>query len=100
MELMDVIRQRRSIRKYKPDPVSEADLEYVLEAARLAPSWANSQCWKFVVVTDPEVKGELAKAGNEWTAHAPVLPAPIPPSPAPKAIRPTTCWTSESPWSI
>lgn len=70
---MDVIRQRRSIRKYKPDPVPEADLEYVLEAARLAPSWANSQCWKFVVVTDPEVKRALAKAGNEWTAHAPVL---------------------------
>ena len=73
MELMDVIRQRRSIRKYKPDPVSEADLEYVLEAARLAPSWANSQCWKFVVITDPKVKSELAKSGKEWTAHAPVL---------------------------
>ena len=73
MELMDVIRQRRSIRKYKPDPVPKEDLEHVLEAARLAPSWANSQCWKFVVVTDPKVKSELAKAGNEWTARAPVL---------------------------
>lgn len=73
MELMDVIRQRRSIRKYKPDPVPQEALDYVLEAARLAPSWANTQCWKFIVVTDPRVKSELAKAGNEWTAHAPVL---------------------------
>ena len=73
MELMDVIRQRRSIRKYKPDPVPQEALDYVLEAARLAPSWANTQCWKFIVVTDPKVKNELAKAGNEWTAHAPVL---------------------------
>ncbi len=53
--------------------MSEEDIEYILEAARLAPSWANSQCWKFVVVTDPEIKEELAKAGNSWIAQAPVI---------------------------
>jgi len=73
MELMDVIRNRRSIRKYKSDPVPDADIEYVLESARLAPSLANSQCWKFVVVKDEGVKQELAKAGNSWIAHAPVI---------------------------
>ncbi len=36
MELMDVIRNRRSIRKYKPDPVPEDEIKYILEAARLA----------------------------------------------------------------
>ena len=56
MELMDVIRQRRSIRKYKSDPVPEEDIEYILEAARLAPSWANGQCWKFIVIKDENVK--------------------------------------------
>ena len=73
MEFMEVIRKRRSIRKYRPDPVSQADIEYVLEAARLAPSWANSQCWHFVVITDPQVKEAVAQAGNPWIAQAPVL---------------------------
>ncbi|MFC1718874.1 nitroreductase family protein [Candidatus Poribacteria bacterium] len=73
MEFMDVVAKRRSIRKYKSDPISKEDIEYVVEAARLAPSWANSQCWKFVVVTDPEIKEELAKAGNSWIAQAPVI---------------------------
>ena len=70
---MDVIRSRRSIRKYKPNPVPNADVEDVLEAARLAPSWANSQCWKFIVVKKNSVKQELAKAGNSWIEHAPVI---------------------------
>jgi nitroreductase len=73
MEFMEVIRRRRSIRKYKPDPVPEEEIKYVLEAARLAPSWANSQCWHFVVVTDEEVKRQVAQAGNEWIAQAPVI---------------------------
>jgi nitroreductase len=73
MEFMDIIRERRSIRKYKSEPVPEEDIEYILEAARLAPSWANSQCWKFIVIKDEEAKQELAKAGNDWIAQAPVI---------------------------
>ena len=73
MEFMEVVRRRRSVRRYKADPISQDQIMSVLEAARLAPSWANSQCWKFVVVTDPEVKQALAKAGNEWVAQAPVI---------------------------
>ena len=75
MELMEVIRKRRSIRRYKPDPVPDEDIKYVLEAARLAPSWANTQCWHFIVVTDEYVKKEVAQAGNgnRWIAKAPVI---------------------------
>ena len=73
MEFMDVVSKRRSIRKYKSDPVREEDIEYVLEAARLAPSWANTQCWKFVVVTEPETISALAKAGNSWLEGAPAM---------------------------
>lgn len=73
MEFMDVIIKRRSIRKYKSDPVSEEDIKYVVEAARLAPSWANSQCWKFVIITDAAVKTELVKAGQSWIERAPVI---------------------------
>lgn len=73
MEFSKVIEKRRSIRQYKPDSVPEEDIKYVIEAARLAPSWANTQCGHFVVVTDEEVKKEVAQAGNEWIAQAPVI---------------------------
>jgi len=60
MDLMDAIKGRRSIRKYKPDPVSEEVLRTILEAVRWSPSWANTQCWEVVVVKDQNVKSELA----------------------------------------
>jgi nitroreductase len=61
MDVMEAVRGRRSIRKFKPAPVSPEDLNTVLEAARQAPSWANSQCWRFVVVTEQEMKNQLAR---------------------------------------
>ena len=79
MEIISAIKTRRSIRRYKADPVKEEDLRVVLEAARWAPSWRNSQCWRFVVVRDPRVKAELADAlspGNAATSavrEAPVV---------------------------
>jgi nitroreductase len=60
MDLYKVLQDRRSIRKYKPDPVPEEKLKRILEAARLAPSWSNKQCWKFIIVRDPEKKKQLA----------------------------------------
>ncbi len=71
MELMEAIRNRRSIRKYKAKPVSEKDIEYVLQAARLAPSWANRQCWRYIVVTNEDLKRKIAM--REWAAQAPVV---------------------------
>ena len=59
MELLEVIRSRRSIRRYRTDPVDDQTLELVLEAARWAPSWANTQCWRFIVVRDSKIKVEL-----------------------------------------
>jgi nitroreductase len=73
VDFTEVVRKRRSIRKYRPDPVPEELLNTVLEAARQAPSWANTQCWKFVVVTDPETRRALAQAGNKWVADAPAI---------------------------
>ena len=60
MDAIEAIKSRRSIRKYKPDPVDDKTLEAVLEAARLAPSWANTQCWRFIVVRDNNTKARLA----------------------------------------
>lgn len=50
--------ERKSIRKYKPDPVSEDDIKRILEAGRLAPSAKNRQPWRFMVFTGDK-KGEL-----------------------------------------
>jgi nitroreductase len=61
MEVYEAIEARRSIRKYKTDLVDEEILNRVLEAARLAPSWDNTQCWRFIVVRDAEIKAKLAE---------------------------------------
>lgn len=71
MELMEVIRKRRSIRKYKAEPVPEKDIKYVLEAARLAPSWGNRQCWRYIVVTDEALRKKITM--RDWAAQAPVI---------------------------
>ncbi|HJX13441.1 MAG TPA: nitroreductase family protein [Dehalococcoidales bacterium] len=60
MELFEAIKNRRSIRVYTADPVDDAKIEAILEAGRWAPSWANTQCWRFIVVRDPEVKARVA----------------------------------------
>ncbi|HEX2778746.1 MAG TPA: nitroreductase family protein [Gemmatimonadaceae bacterium] len=55
---------RRSIRLYKPEPVPREDIERILDTVRLAPSAFNVQPWRFVVVTDPELKARLGVAAN------------------------------------
>jgi len=60
-EVLRAIRGRRSVRRYKPDPIPKEDLNQVLDAARWAPSWANTQCCRFVVVKDKEIRAKLAE---------------------------------------
>ena len=60
MEVFEAIKTRRSIRQYKAISVDNKAIELVLEAARWAPSWTNSQCWRFIVVRDSKIKSELA----------------------------------------
>jgi len=74
MDLMDAIRSRRSIRKYRPDPVDESAVSALLEAARLAPSWANTQSWRFVVVTDRATR-EVMAGDRRWMLDAPLIVA-------------------------
>ncbi len=65
MELYEVLKNRRSVRKYNNEDVGADKLEKVLEAARIAPSWSNQQCWTFIVVRDPEKKKKLAESMPE-----------------------------------
>ena len=62
MELFDAINNRRSIRRYQADPVNDETVNKILEAGRWAPSWANTQCWRFVVVRDPEIKARIGQS--------------------------------------
>lgn len=75
MKVLDVIQKRRSVRKYKKDPIPEKALRRVLEAARLAPSGKNFQPWKFIIVKDKVLKEKLAQAsaGQFFMAEAPVI---------------------------
>ena len=60
MDVMQAIKERRSIRKFRTDPVPDEALNTILEAARWAPSWANSQFWKLIIIRDAETKTKLA----------------------------------------
>jgi nitroreductase len=64
MDVLEAIRTRRSIRRFKKEPVPPELIEKLLEAARWAPSSADSQPWEFIVVTDPEIKKRISRSFN------------------------------------
>lgn len=65
--IWDVIKGRRSIRRYLPKAVPEATLLRIIEAARWAPSAHNSQPWRFIIITDPKIKRRLAEEmASDW----------------------------------
>jgi len=61
MQTWDAIRSRRNVRSFEPRPISDEDLDRILEAGRRAPSSRNSQPWDFVAVTDRAQLGALSK---------------------------------------
>jgi nitroreductase len=77
-----LIRSRRSIRRFLPDPVDRDRILECLEAARLAPSAQNAQPWRFLVIDDPELKSAFARKAfsgvysmTKFAAAAPVIVA-------------------------
>ncbi len=65
MEYQEVLRRRRMVRNYSPEPVSKDVLERVVQAARKAPSAGFSQGTAFVIVTDPELRTAIANLCDE-----------------------------------
>jgi len=65
IDLFDVVKQRRSIRKYLPKPVQKEVILEVLAAAGCSPSAHNSQPWRFIILQDDIVKRRLADAMAE-----------------------------------
>jgi len=80
-KVLDIIRERRSVREYESRPIEEDKLKLILEAARLAPSASNSQPWKFYVVRDKDKIKALAEKMplgthliiNSFIAQAPAV---------------------------
>ena len=64
MNTMDCIFSRRSIRKFKPDPVGHQLLETVIQAASYSPSWKNSQITRYIAIEDSSI---LAKIADDFT---------------------------------
>jgi nitroreductase len=84
MALLDLIKQRKSVRDFLDKPVEREKIMMCLEAARLAPSESNSQPWRFIVVDDKELKDRLCDAAfgglyfiNTFCKTAPVIVAVI-----------------------
>jgi len=78
-DLMQAIESRRSIRNYQEKAIPQDVLDQVLGAIRWSPSWANTQCWEVVVVTDPATKEALKETilpknpGTKAITGAPVV---------------------------
>src|SRR3972149_6350603 len=74
MEVLEAIKQAKSVSKFRPDPIPEQKIQTVLNAARLAPSVENLQPWKFIAVTDEDAKRKLAgMVTNGRLLEAPVV---------------------------
>jgi nitroreductase len=71
---MKVIQDRRSIREWTAEPVSEEDIALIMEAGRQAPSGENAQPWRFIIVKDPAMRKKMAGlagggSGRRFTAE-------------------------------
>ncbi|MDN5347753.1 MAG: hypothetical protein PWP65_1317 [Clostridia bacterium] len=74
-DVIAAIKERRSIRRFKPDPIPEATIGRLLEAACAAPSAGNVEPWFFYCIYNHEIKEALARAalGQKFVAQAPVV---------------------------
>ena len=58
-DFIDVLKSRRSVRRFEEKEIPEELMNKVLESVQWSPSWANTQCWEIVVVKDRNVKEKL-----------------------------------------
>ena len=71
MELFEAIKTRRSVRAYQDRPVEVEKLQAVLDVVRMAPSWANMQCWRMVVVKDGAMREKIGELSYVESYFAP-----------------------------
>ncbi len=80
MTFYKLISLRQSVRKYQGQPVEREKIEKIIESVHIAPSACNSQPWKIIIVDEPELKNEVARATfsktiafNKFAVQAPVV---------------------------
>ncbi len=76
-EVLKTIKNRRTIRRFKPNPIDDEMLQVILEAGRWAPSFSNLQPWRFIVIKDLSTKNLLDKAARESVLHLGINEAPV-----------------------
>jgi nitroreductase len=76
-EVLKAIKSRRTIRRFKPNPIDAEMLQLILEAGRWAPSFSNLQPWKFIVIKEQGLKNALDKAARESVLHLGIHEAPV-----------------------
>ena len=64
--VLETIRERRSSFRFEPTLINDEQLKLVLEAGRWAPSWANTQPWRFIVIKDKETKENSAAGSRQF----------------------------------
>lgn len=74
-QLLELIKKRRSIRSYLPDPIPDEHINKILEAGLYAPSGKNRRPWRFAVLKDAETIRTIAKATtfSKFARHAPIM---------------------------
>jgi nitroreductase len=94
MEVIEAIKSRRSIRKFKEEKIDKNTLEKIIEAARLSPSAMNNQPWHFIIVSDKKRLNAINEACNQnWNAPHIIIPV----------INPEKSWVrsdGENYWQI
>lgn len=72
MDIFEVIRTRRSIRRFKDKPVEDEKIRTLLEALRQSPSWSNLQCWRLIVVRDKITREKISNLSYVESFFAPL----------------------------
>ncbi len=73
MELLEGIKGRRSVRKFTEEKVSEEQLRALVDAARFAPTWKNSQTARYIAVTDEALKAKIADECTSYDGNKAII---------------------------
>ena len=72
MDTFEAIKTRRSVRRFQDKPVEDEKLNALLESVRMSPSWANFQCWRFIVVKDRTSREKISELTYVESFFAPL----------------------------
>jgi len=72
MDVFEAIRTRRSVRRFRDHAVEDEKVQTILDSVRQSPSWANHQCWRFIVVKDRSIREKISELSYVESFFAPL----------------------------